>query len=74
MKDKVCKITNKLKYNNSQDRLHNLLQKELRKYVSDDIIYSQPFWSENDAINENIDSVKDTIQNNIIRNKYKRNL
>jgi hypothetical protein len=68
----LYKTMRKVKFNNFMSRFNNLLEKELREYVSDDVIYSHTYWNENDMLTENIHNVKDIIIDSVIRNKYKK--
>lgn len=72
MKDKVYKAMRKVKFNNFINRFNNLLEEELKKYVSDDVIYSHTFWNENDKLTQEIYTVKNIIIDSIIRNKYEK--
>lgn len=74
MKDnkKLYKIMRKVKFSYNQDIFHNRLGKELRKDISDDIIYSHIFWNEKDKLSEEIHRVKESIINSVIQNKYKK--
>lgn len=72
MKEEVYKAMRKVKFNNTLNRFYNRLEKELKKYVSDDIIYSHTYWNENDMLTENIHSVKDSIIDSVIKNKYNK--
>lgn len=59
---------NNTKFNNRLSEFYNGLREE----VSDDVIYSDTFWMENDNLTQNISIVKDSIINSIIKNKYKK--
>ena len=72
MKDEVYKAMRKVKFNDTLNRFYNEVGKELKKYVSDDVIYSHTYWNENDMLTENIHNVKDIIIDSVIRNKYKK--
>ena len=72
MKDEVYKAMRKVKFNDILNRFYNELEKELKEYVSDDVIYSHTYWNENDMLTENIHNVKDIIIDSVIRNKYKK--
>lgn len=69
--DKVNKIRISSKFNTTRTKFYNRLEKELREYVSDDVIYSHTYWNENDKLTQDINTVKDSIIDSVIRNKYK---
>ena len=60
MKDRVYTVMRI----NFISRFNTLLEKELREYVSDDVI--------NDKLTQEIYTVKDSIRDSIIENKYKK--
>ena len=74
MKDnkQLYKTMCKVKFGSHQGRFYNCLEKELREYVSDDVIYSHTYWNENDKLTQEIYTVKDNIRDSIIQNKYKK--
>lgn len=70
--NKVNKIRISSKFNTTRTKFYNRLEKELREYVSDDVIYSHTYWNENDKLTQDINTVKDSIRDSVIRNKYKK--
>lgn len=74
MKDnkQLYKTMCKVKFGSHQCRFYNCLEEELREYVSDDVIYSHTYWNENDKLTQDIYTIKDTIKDTIIKNKYKK--
>lgn len=68
MKDRVYTVMRI----NLISRFNTLLEKELREYVSDDVIYSHTYWNKNDKLTQEIYTVKDSIRDRIIENKYKK--
>lgn len=68
---RVYNTMRKVRFHPSENRFHNSLEKELRELVSSDVLYSHTYWNENDKLNEEIYTVKDSVRNSVIRNKYK---
>jgi len=65
--NKVNKIRISSKFNTTRTKFYNRLDKQLREYVSDDIVYSYSYWNGEDTCH----SVKNDIMGSVIKKGYK---